>query len=107
MAVANPERARARIEHQIDLIGRLRGSGPNPIDYEQWNDRTMEVLVATFGAASPEVEEYELASDARGRLPGVRGIGNNMTLNIHGPWGIKARLGRAETVLKKLAAGLA
>ncbi len=106
MAVANPERAKARIEHQIYLIGRLRGSGPNPIDYEQWNDRTMEVLVATFGLASAEVAEYELASDIRGRLPGVRGIGNNMTLNIHGPWGITSRLERAELVLKKLAAGL-
>lgn len=107
MAVANPERAKARIEHQIYLIGRLRGSGPNPIDYDQWNDRTMEVLVATFGAASAEVAEYELESDLRGRLPGVRGIGNNMTLNIHGPWGIKSRLDRSEVVLKKLAAGIA
>jgi hypothetical protein len=106
MAVENPERAKARIQQQITLIGRLRGTGPNPIDYEQWNDRTMEVLIATYGAASPEVGEYEIAADSRGRLPGVRGIGNNMTLNIHGPWGIKARLERSERVLQKLAASL-
>ncbi len=30
-----------------------------------------------------------------------------MTLNIHGPWGIRARLDRAEAVLKDLAGSLA
>lgn len=106
MAVTNPERAKARIDQQITAIGRLRGSGPNPIDYAQWDDRTTEVLVATFGADSPEVAAYEEAADKRGRLPGVRGIGENMTLNIHGPWGIHARLQRAEAALKAISAKL-
>ncbi len=39
-------------------------------------------------------------------LPGVRGQAENMTLNIHGPWGIRARLERAETVLKALSGSL-
>jgi hypothetical protein len=106
MAVANPERAKERIQQQIHLIGRLRGSGPNPIDYARWDSRTAEVLVATFGADSPELAAYEEAAGKRGRLPGVRGIGENMTLNIHGPWGIHARLERAEAVLKAITARL-
>ncbi len=105
--VANPARARERIQAQIDRIGRLRGSGPNPFDYDLWDDRTVEVLTEIYGSGSPELQRYYEAAGKRGRLPGVRGQAENMTLNIHGPWGIRARLDRAETVLKDLAASLA
>lgn len=105
--VSNPAQARARIQDQIDKIGRLRGSGPNPFDYNMWDDRTVEVLGAVFGDGSPELERYFQAAGKRGRLPGVRGQAENMTLNIHGPWGIRARLDRAEAVLKDCAAALA
>lgn len=105
-SVSNPEQARARIQDQIDRIGRLRGSGPNPFDYNQWDDRTVEVLTAVYGDGSVELERYYEAAGKRGRLPGVRGQAENMTLNIHGPWGIRARLERAETVLKDLSGSL-
>lgn len=101
-SVSNPGQARARIQEQIDRIGRLRGSGPNPFDYNLWDDRTVEVLRAIYGEDSPELERYFQAAGKRGRLPGVRGQAENMTLNIHGPWGIRARLDRAEAVLKDL-----
>jgi hypothetical protein len=104
--VNDPARARERIEQQIMAIGRLRGGGPNPFDYYQWDDRTVEVLSAAFGAGSPELARYHEAAGIRGRLPGVRGQAENMTLNIHGPWGILARLERAEQVLRALAASL-
>lgn len=100
--VANPERAKERIQRQIDKIGRLRGSGPNPFDYDLWDDRTVEILAAIYGEGSPELQRYYEAAGKRGRLPGVRGQAENMTLNIHGPWGIHARLERAERVLKDL-----
>jgi hypothetical protein len=105
--VTNPARARERIDAQITYIARLRGTGPNPFDYDQWDDRTTEVLVALFGRDSEELAAYEEAAGKKGRLPGVRGIGENMTLNIHGPWGIKARLDRAEAVLNSISAKLA
>jgi hypothetical protein len=105
--VSNPAQARERIQAQIDGMGRLRGSGPNPFDYDLWEDRTLEVLRATFGEGSPELERYFEAAGKRGRLPGVRGQAENMTLNIHGPWGILARLERAEKVLTALSAQLA
>ena len=40
-SVSDPARARDRIQSQIDSIGRLRGSGPNPFDYDLWNSRTL------------------------------------------------------------------
>jgi hypothetical protein len=104
--VSNPVRARERIQAQINQIGWLRGSGPNPFDYDLWDDRTAEVLRATYGEGSPELQRYWEAAGKRGRLPGVRGQAENMTLNIHGPWGILARLSRAETLLDELVASL-
>lgn len=105
-SVSDPTRARARIQAQIDSIGRLRGTGPNPFDYDIWSSRTLEILRATYGEGSPEMQEYFEAAGERGRLPGVRGQAENMTLNIHGPWGILKRLERGEAVLVRLAASL-
>jgi hypothetical protein len=107
MAVTDPARAKEHIDAQLRNIVWLRGTGPNPFDYYQWDDRTTEVLVALFGIDSEELAAYEEAAGKKGRLPGVRGIAENMTLNIHGPWGIKARLDRAEAVLQSIAARLA
>jgi len=107
MALAtDPARARERIERQLSAIGRLRGSGPNPFDYNQWDARTVEVLTAVYGADSPQLMRYHDAAGIRGRLPGVRGQAENMTLNIHGQWGILGRIDRAEAVLRDLAAAL-
>lgn len=92
---------------QAERIPWLRGTGPNPFDYYQWDARTTELLTAIFGADSTEIQRYYEAAGVRGRLPGVRGEAENMTLNIHGPWGIRARLDRAEKVLGDIIAGLA
>lgn len=104
--VTNPALARERIEAQLNKIGRLRGGGPNPFDYTIWDARTVEVLTAIYGEDSAELARYGNAAGVRGRLPGVRGQAENMTLNIHGQWGILGRLSRAEAVLKDLAAAL-
>lgn len=106
-SVSDPARARARIQAQVESIGRLRGEGPNPFDYDLWNSRTVEVLRAIYGDGSEELRAYHDAAGERGRLPGVRGQAENMTLNIHGPWGILARLERAEAVLNGLTSSLA
>jgi hypothetical protein len=93
---------RSHLQAQLDRISWLRGTGPNPFEYGQWDARTAEVLTALYGADSDELERYDAASGIRGRLPGVRGQAENMTLNIHGPWGILGRLERAEALLKEL-----
>lgn len=99
---SSPERARLRLEELLRGIAALRGSGPNPFDYDLWENRAREVLEAMYGPDSPEFTRYSEAVRKRGRLPGVRGLEENMTLNIHGPWGILARLNRAEAVLRQL-----
>jgi hypothetical protein len=97
-----PTRARAHLEEQIRRIGRLRGTGPNPFEYGLWDARTVEILDALYGPESPELIAYYEAAGIRGRLPGVRGQAEDMTLNIHGQWGIRARLDRGEAVLERL-----
>ena len=102
----DPAQARERLQTQIDRIARLRGTGPNPFDYNIWDARTSEVVQALFGPDSPQLALYTQATGLRGRLPGVRGQAENMTLNIHGQWGILGRLERAEIALQQMIAGL-
>ena len=104
--LTDPARARAHLQQQLQRIARLRGSGPNPFDYNTWAARTGELLADIYGAESAELARYDDASGVRGRLPGVRGQAENMTLNIHGQWGILGRLERAEAVLRDLVAAL-
>ena len=105
-APTNPVRARELLEEQIHRISRLRGGGPNPFDYTLWDARTEELISHIYGPGSSELARYHDAAGIRGRLPGVRGQAENMTLNIHGQWGILGRLDRAEIVLRDLVAGL-
>lgn len=107
MTARDALRAKAALEQQIGRIAWLRGTGPNPFEYGLWDERTQELLEEIFGAESHEVRRYQDAAGKRGRLPGVRGQADNMTLNIHGPWGIIARLERGERVLRELVAELA
>jgi hypothetical protein len=104
--VSNPARAKERLQEQLERIARLRGTGPNPFEYNIWDARTVEVISAIFGVESPELARYHEQAGLRGRLPGVRGQAENMTLNIHGQWGILGRLERAEIVLRDLIAGV-
>jgi hypothetical protein len=104
--VSNPARAKERLQEQLDRIARLRGTGPNPFEYNIWDARTVEVITAIFGPDSAEMDRYHEAAGLRGRLPGVRGQAENMTLNIHGQWGILGRLERGEAVLRALIASL-
>ncbi|GAB4338078.1 MAG: hypothetical protein Kow0010_26340 [Dehalococcoidia bacterium] len=102
MAPANsPARAREQLDEQLRQIQWLRGTGPNPIDYDRWDERTLELLIAIYGEDSQEVRRYQEDVGKRGRLPGVRGLAEDMTLNIHGQWGILGRLERAETLLRE------
>ena len=102
----DPNHARTRLEEQLARIARLRGTGPNPFEYSQWESQTQEVLSAIYGDGSSELLRYIEAAQVRGRLPGVRGQAENLTLNIHGQWGIRGRLDRAEALLRELIAQL-
>jgi hypothetical protein len=104
--VTDSARARTLLESQIERIARLRGTGPNPFEYGLWDARTVELLTAIFGPESRQLTAYYEAAGIRGRLPGVRGQAEDMTLNIFGQWGIRARLDRGEVVLKQILGAL-
>lgn len=106
MAVRNPTRGRELLQRQCDRIHWLRGTGPDPFQYNRWDDRNRELIEAIFGLDSRQLAEYQDQVGRTGRYRGVRGDAENMTLNQHGPWGILARLGRAEMLLAGYIASL-
>src|SRR5438552_12720766 len=84
---APAEQVRAYVERQLRGLARLRATGPNPFDYFQWADETTNILQELFGDDSDEVTAIRLAVAASGRTIDSRGILDNMTLGLHGPWG--------------------
>jgi hypothetical protein len=100
MGPGTAERARERLTGQIERLARLRGTGPNPFDYWIWADETRTVLGQLFGAESDEARVFHDIAHASGRLLEQRGQSDNMTLNLHGDWGIWSRLDRAEPFLR-------
>jgi hypothetical protein len=103
MQDVNPQEARERIQRLVGRIAWLRATGPNPFDYYQWADEVWYTCVDIFGEESEEVQRLFRAMGQRGRTLDQRGIGENMTLGLHGDWGIWARLRRGEEVLRDVA----
>jgi hypothetical protein len=96
------ERARTRLATLRQRILRLRGTGPNPFDYWIWADETRAVLATIFGEGSPEENAFSEIVGTRGRTADQRGQADNMTLGLHGEWGIWARLDRSEALLSSI-----
>jgi hypothetical protein len=96
------ERARGTIQEQLRRIAWLRATGPNPFEYFIWADTTEAIVRQIFGATSPEATVFGEAVYRRGRTIDQRGLFDNMTLGLHGEWGIWARLDRAQGVLEQI-----
>jgi hypothetical protein len=99
-------KAAGMVEQAIGRLHRLHATGPNPFDYWLWADETVQALETIFG---PDAEETRAIAEivyARGRTATQRGAMDNMTLGIHGEWGIHARLDRAKPVLVRIRDGL-
>src|SRR5690348_205362 len=90
------------LKAQLDQIAYLRATGPNPFDYWLWADYTASIVSVTYGADSSEALRFQDAISEPGRTRDQRGINDNMTLGLHGEWGIWARLDRAARVLEAL-----
>ncbi len=103
MQEAARDRARELVVDATQKIQRLRAMGPNPFDYWLWADETVQRLDAIFGTGAPESAGFAEIVYERGRTRDQRGAFDNMTLGIHGPWGIRARLDRAEAYLTGLS----
>lgn len=96
------ERSQQYLTQQLQRIAYLRATGPNPFDYFQWADETSNIVTELFGAESDQLKAIRLAVAESGRTVDQRGIVDNMTLGLHGEWGIWSRLDRAEHVLRQI-----
>lgn len=83
-------------------LDRLRATGPNPFDYWIWADETVQKLQIIYGNDHEATQDFAAIVYERGRTRDQRGAFDNMTLGLHGPWGIRARLDRAAAHLDVL-----
>jgi hypothetical protein len=90
-----------KIRKQLRLLPPLRGRGPVSYDYGQWVDGTQRLLATLFGADSAEARGF---LDIIGEGAEARGWG--LPLAPGNPWGMQARLDRAEAHLRGVLASL-
>lgn len=86
-----------KLQKQLDQVPWLRGRGPVSYDYGKWVDDTHQLLVTLYGEGSSEERGF-LAIAGEGAE--ARGWG--LPLAPDNPWGMQARLGRAEEYLQGL-----
>lgn len=92
---------REKLQSQLDMLPWLRGRGPVSYDYGQWVDSTHHLLITLFGAESPQAKGF---LDVVGEGAEARGWG--LPLAPGNPWGMQARLDRAEEHLRGVLASL-
>lgn len=90
-----------KLRRQLALVPYLRGRGPVSSDYGQWADSTHHLLVTLFGADSAEARGF---LEVIGEGAEARGWG--LPLAVGHPWGLQARLERAEDYLRRLVHSL-
>src|SRR5881397_1469826 len=86
-----------KLRRELDAVPGLRGRGPVSYDYGKWVDGTHHLLVTLFGEKSQEETAF-LAIVGEGAE--ARGWG--LPLAPQNPWGMQARLERAEEFLREL-----
>jgi len=90
-----------KLRKRLNLLPPLRGRGPVSYDYGQWVDGTHGLLITLFGADSAEARGF---LDIVGEGSEARGWG--LPLAPGNPWGMQARLDRAEAHLRGVLASL-
>jgi hypothetical protein len=90
-----------KIQSRLDMLAWLRGRGPVSYDYGQWVDGTHRLLTTAFGAESPQAKSFlEVVGE------GAEARGWGLPLAPQNPWGMQARLDRAEECLRGLLPSL-
>lgn len=93
---------REKLQGRLEMLARLRGRGPVSYDYGQWVDGTHHVLVTLFGEGSPQARGFlEVVGE------GAEARGWGLPLAPGNPWGMQARLERAEEHLRGVLASVA
>ena len=90
-----------KIKTRLDALPGLRGRGPVSYDYGQWVDGTHHLLTTLFGDDSPQASGFlEITGE------GAEARGWGLPLAPGNPWGMQARLDRAEEYLQGVVAAL-
>jgi len=90
-----------KLQAQLEQVPWLRGRGPVSYDYGKWVDNTHRILVTAFGKDSPQSGGFlEIVGE------GAEARGWGLPLAPDNPWGMQARLQRAEDYLRGLLGSL-
>ena len=90
-----------KIQQRLEMLPWLRGRGPVSYDYGQWVDGTHHLLTTVFGAESPQARGFlEVVGE------GAEARGWGLPLAPQNPWGMQARLDRAEEYLRGVLGSL-
>ncbi len=93
--------ATEKLQGRLDALPPLRGRGPVSYDYGEWVDGTHRLLITLFGAESPQARGFlEVVGE------GAEARGWGLPLAPGNPWGMQARLDRAEEYLRGVLASL-
>jgi hypothetical protein len=92
---------REKLQGRLAMLAPLRGRGPVSYDYGQWVDATHRVLVTLFGEESPQAGGFLEVVGA-----GAEARGWGLPLAPGNPWGMQARLVRAEDYLRGVLASV-
>lgn len=92
---------REKLEDRLEMLSWLRGRGPVSYDYGQWVDGTHRVLITLYGEESLQARGF---LEVVGQGAEARGWG--LPLAPANPWGMQARLDRAEEHLQGVLASV-
>ncbi len=88
-----------KLRRQLEMVPGLWGRGPVSYDYGRWVDNTHHLLVTLFGQDSPQARGFlEVVGE------GAEARGWGLPLAPEHPWGMQARLRRAEEFLREVLA---
>ena len=86
-----------KLQAQLDQMAPLRGRGPVSYDYGKWVDHTHHILVTAYGEESAQAAGFlEIVGE------GAEARGWGLPLAPSNPWGMQARMSRAEDYLRGL-----
>jgi len=89
--------AQQKVQTQLDQVAPLRGRGPVSYDYGKWVDSTHHILITAYGEDSIQATAFlEIVGE------GAEARGWGLPLAPSNPWGMQARLQRAEDYLTTL-----
>ncbi|MEX0799641.1 MAG: hypothetical protein WD379_00320 [Dehalococcoidia bacterium] len=92
---------REKLQASLDRLPWLRGRGPVSYDYGQWVDGTHHLLITLFGQGSAQERGFlEIVGE------GAEARGWGLPLAPGNPWGMQARLDRAEEYLREVLAAV-